>query len=386
MPAYITEIGFTKVGDHWGKSLSELAFEASKKVLQSGSEPDAIVVSNALGEISSSQGNMGALIADGLQLEDVPAYKVDASGASGAEAVNVATNLIRSGQSKKVLVVGVEKMRDLEPSKVMLAQGLSENADYAQFFGITFAAMNALLARIYMHEYGVTRDKLSAFPVIAHKNSSTVEHAQFKKKFTAEEVSRSEIIADPLRVLDCAPVGDGAACALITSGEEMSGAQKKEAVVILASESSSNRLNFFERERMLHFRATQSAAKKALAKAHVSLGDIDLLEIQDAYSEAAALSSEAIGLSRPGKSCDDAALGKFDLDGEFPISTFGGMKARGYPVGAAGVYQVCEAFLQLTERAGSNQVKNASRALVHCMSGIDSLAFVHVLSSGRVSN
>ncbi len=386
MPPYITQVGFTKVGDHWAKSLSDLTFEASRKMLKSESdEPDALVVANALGEISSSQGNMGALIADGLELEDVPAYKVDASGASGAEAINVATNLINSGQSKKVLVVGVEKMRDLEPSKVMLAQGLSENADYSQFFGITFAAMNALLARMYMHEYQVPRDKLSAFPVIAHKNSSTAEHAQFRKKFTAEEVSRSEIVADPLRVLDCAPVGDGAACAILSSGEEMSNSQKKEAVAILASDSSSNRLNFFDRERMLRFGATYSAVKKALARAHMSLVDVDFIELHDAYSEAAALSSEAIGMSKPGKACLDAASGKFDLDGEFPISTFGGMKARGCPIGAAGVYQICEAFLQLTEGAGSNQVKNASRALVHGMSGLDSLAFVHVLSSGRVS-
>lgn len=385
MPAYITQVGFTKVGDHWAKSLSELAFEASKKILRSD-KPDALVVSNALGEISSSQGNVGALIADGLGLEDVSAYKVDASGASGAEAVNVATNLINSGQSNKVLVVGVEKMRDLEPSKVSLAQGLSENADYVQFFGITFAAMNALLARVYMHEYGVSRDKLSAFTVVAHRNSSTAEHAQFRKKFTADEVSRSEIVADPLRVLDCAPVGDGAACALISSGEVLSNSQKKEAVEILSSESSSSRLSFFDRERMGHFGATRSAAKKALEKAQISLDEIDLFEIHDAYSEAAALSSEAIGFSKPGKSCFDAALGKFELDGEFPVSTFGGMKARGCPIGAAGVYQICEAFLQLTQGAGSNQVKGASRALVQGMSGIDSLSFVHVLSSGRVSN
>ncbi len=386
MSVHITKVGFTKVGDHWSKSLSELAYETCQQVLQSESDrPDTIVVANALGEISSSQGNLGALIADGLQLEDIAAYKVEASGASGAEAINVATNLVKSGQSRKVLVVGVEKMRDLEPSKVMMAQSLSENADYAQFFGITFTSLNALLARLYMTEYGVTREKLSAFPVIAHANSSTAKHAQFKKKFTSEEISRSEMVADPLRVLDCPPVGDGAACAIVASGETMRSSEKKEAVEILASESSSNRMNFFEREKMLHFDATHSATKKAMAKSHTTLGDIDFFEIHDSYSELAALSVEAIGLSKSGKACYEAASGKFSLSGESPISTFGGMKGRGYPVGAVGVYQICEAFLQLTEVAGVNQVKNASRALVHSMSGIDSLAFVHILSSG-VSN
>jgi acetyl-CoA C-acetyltransferase len=386
MSVYITNVGFTKVGDHWSKSLSELAFESCKDVLlNESSPPDAIVVSNAVGEITSSQGNMGALVADSLQLDRVPAYKVEASGASGAEAINLATNLIRSGQSKKTLVIGVEKMRDLDPSKVMLAQSLSENADFAQFFGITFTAMNALLARLYMNEYAVTREKLSAFPAIAHANSSLAKHAQFKKKFTVEEVSRSEMVSDPLRVLDCPPVGDGAACAIVASGDSLSSSKKKDAVKILSSESSSNRMNFFEREKMLNFEATQSATKKALAKSGIGLNEISLFEIHDAYSDLAALSAEAIGLSKPGKSCDDATSGKFDLSGDFPISTFGGMKGRGYPVGAVGVYQICEAFLQLTGKAGANQVKGASRALVQSMAGIDSLAFVHILESGAAN-
>lgn len=383
--AYIERIGFTKIGDHWGKSISDLAFDACKEILSdSAKKLDSLVVANAFGEISSSQGNVGALIADSLDT-DVPSYKVDASGASGGEAINFATNLVRSGQSKVVLVLGVEKMRDLEPAKVIAAQGLSENADYTQFFGVTFAALNALLARLYMHGFGVTRDELSTFPVIAHRNSFGVAHAQFKKKFTAQEVSRSEIVADPLRVLDCAPVGDGAACALITSGNELSNKQKKEAVAILSSESSSNRINFFDREDMLSFRATHSAARKALEKSQTSIDELDFLEIHDAYSEASALVCEALGLSSKGESCRDAAAGKFDLDGKFPISTFGGMKARGYPVGAAGVYQICEAFLQLSNKAGSNQVKDASKALVQNMSGIDSVAFVHILSSGGSS-
>jgi acetyl-CoA C-acetyltransferase len=385
--AFITKIGFTKVGDHWDKSLSEVAFEASKKiVLEETVQPDAIIVANALSELSSSQGNLGPVIADALDLQGVPAFRIEASGGSGGYAINLGFNLINSGQMKCVLVIGVEKMRDLDPSKVMQAQGLSENADSSQFFGISMAGMNALLARLYMHEYGVTRADLSAFPVVAHRNSSTADHAQFKKKFTVEEVSRSEAVADPLRVLDCAPVGDGAAVAMIVSGENLSNEQRKKSVEILASESSSNIVNFFEREKMLHFGATSEASRKALKKAHLTLDAIDFLELHDSYSELAALELEAIGLSKPGMACEDAHSGKFDLNGQFPISTFGGMKGRGYPVGAAGVYQVCEAFLQLTERAGFNQVPHAKFGLVHTMSGIDSSAVVHILasSSGKI--
>ncbi|MDH2902082.1 MAG: thiolase family protein [archaeon] len=387
MSVFISRIGFTKVGDHWEKSIAEMAFQASKNILkEESSSPDAIIVANALSELSSSQGNLGTIIADALDLQGVPAYRVEAAGASGGSAINLGCNLIRAGQMKSVLVLGVEKMRDLDPAKVMQAQGLSENADYSQFFGISIAAMNALLARLYMHEYGVTREKLSAIPVVSHRNSSTAEHAQFKKKFTNEEVSRSESVADPLRVLDCAPVGDGASCALLVSEDKLSSDQRKESVEVLASESSSNIVNFFERGKMLHFGATQTATEKALKKSRLTMEEIDFLEVHDSYSELAALSLESMGLSKPGKACDDANSGRFDLNGQFPISTFGGMKGRGYPVGAAGIYQVCEAYMQLTEKAGFNQVPNARFGLVHSMSGIDSSAFVHILASSARRN
>jgi acetyl-CoA C-acetyltransferase len=375
------------VGDHWDESISEIAFQASKKLLkEETAPPDAIIIANALSELSSSQGNLAAIIADALDLKGVPAYRVEAAGGSGGCAINLGVNLIKGGQMKSVLVLGAEKMRDLDPAKVMQAQGLSESADYSQFFGISIAAMNALLTRVYMHEYGVTRERLSAFPVVAHRNSSTAEHAQFRKRFTNEEVSRSEAVADPLRVLDCAPVGDGAACALLVSEDKLGPEQRKSAVEVLATESSSNVVNFFDRPKMLHFSATEAATQKALKRAHLSMEELDFLELHDSYSELVAISLESMGLSKQGEACNDAASGRFDLNGQFPISTFGGMKGRGYPVGAAGVYQVCEAYMQLTERAGFNQVPNTKFGLVQSMSGIDSSAYVHVLGfAGRSS-
>ena len=341
-------------------------------------KPDVVIVSNTYAELTSSQSNLGPLIADALGLENVEALSVESSGASGAAAVHVAVSMIGSGQAKSVLVVGVEKMRDLEPAKLVGIQGLSSNAEYSQFFGISFASLNALLARIYMNEYGVSREKLSAFPVIAHRNSSTAEHAQFRKKFTSEEVSRSELVADPIRVLDCAPVGDGAASLLLV-GDELASSEKSP-VRIAASETSSYGSNVFERHRILHFSSTESATKRALKRSGKSISDIDFLEIHDSYSILAALEMEAMGLSKPGDSCVDAEGGKFDLHGKYPISTFGGMKGRGYPVGAAGVYQFCEAFAQLTGKAGTNQVPDSETGLLQTMSGIDESSYVHILT------
>ncbi len=379
---FITNVGMTKVGDHWNRSITELCFDAASKVLSSApTNPEALIVANAYSELTSSQAALGPQVSDALELSSCDALKVESAGASGGAALHVAYNLIRSGQVRSALVVGVEKMRDMDPARLVMAQGLSENSEASQFFGVSFASMNALLARLYMKHFGVDRERLSAFPALAHRNSASADHAQFKRKFSAEEVSRSEIVSDPLRVLDCAPVGDGAACLLLTNGEDINSQAKKPIVEILASETCSGRVNFFDRDDPFHFQSTDLATRRALKKSGLPLESIDFFEVHDAYSISTALIMEAIGLSRRGHACLDAASGKFDISGKHPTSTFGGMKARGYPVGAAGVYQVCEAFLQLTRNAGANQVPRAVRGLTHSMSGIDATAFVHILSS-----
>ncbi|MDA4111535.1 MAG: hypothetical protein OK439_03290, partial [Thaumarchaeota archaeon] len=339
---------------------------------------------NAYSELTSSQSNLGPIVAAALGLENVRAFTVESSGASGGAAVQTAFDMISSNAIHSALVIGVEKMRDLDPLKLVGIQGLAENADYFQFFGISFSALNALLARLYMSHYDVSREKLSAFPVISHKNSSTAEHAQFKKKFTAEEVSRSELVADPIRVLDCAPVGDGAAAVLLVA-DKQSEKDRSPVIQVAASESSSASSSFFQRNRMLHFGATEAATKKALRKSGMSLNDIGFFEIHDSYSIMAALIVEAMGLSKAGEGCSDASSGKFDLGGKHPISTFGGMKGRGYPVGAAGVYQVCEGYLQLSKKAGANQVPNSKSCLLQSASGIDASSYVHVLSRKEVA-
>lgn len=384
MSVYVSKVGFTKVGDHWAKSIPELAFEASKKILEDhGEAPDAVIVSNAYAELTSSQANLGPIIAEALGLNNVRALTVEAAGASGASAIQVACDMISSKAIRSALVVGVEKMRDLDPLKLVGIQGLAENAEYSQFFGISFTTLNALLTRLYMSHYDISREKLSAFPVIAHKNSSTAEHAQFKKKFTTEEVSRSEMIADPIRVLDCAPVGDGAAAALLVDQEQEKRGSST-GIRIAASESATAVSSFFQRNKMLHFAATEAAVKRALKKSGIPLSDMGFFEIHDSFSIMAALIVEAMGLSKPGEGCLDASKGKYDLNGEHPISTFGGMKARGYPVGASGIYQLCEGFMQLTGKAGSNQVRDTDSCLLQSASGIDASSHVTVLTRKKV--
>jgi acetyl-CoA acetyltransferase len=377
--AYVASVGLTSIGDQWDKSLLDLAVEAARGALKGShvKKPDQIFVGNMFSAMGASQEHLGAMVASALGLSGTPAIKVEAACSSGGSAFNVAYNLVRSGAIDSALVVGVEKMRDLEPEEVSQALAMAESAEYTQFVGATFAALNGLLARYYMEELNVTRDELSSIPVIDHANAVTAAHAQFRKAITPEVVGRSQMIADPLRLFDCAPVGDGSAATLIVNDNAASGTKKKMAEV-LGGRISTNEFSLYEREDMLDFKATRLAFKEATAMAGVPPTKMSLLEVHDAFSVVGALSLEAMGYSKRGHGSRDAKAGKYSKGGEMPINTFGGLKARGHPVGATGMYQIAEAYLQLTDQAGKNQVEGAEYAATQNVGGVDSTSAVHV--------
>ena len=377
--AYVSSVGFTTIADHWNESLLDLAVEASRGALGGlgKKRPDQIIVGNMFSGAGASQEHLGALVADGLGLSGVSAFKVEAACSSGGTAFNVAYNLVRSGAIDSALVIGVEKMRDLEPEQASQALAMAESAEYTQFVGATFAALNGLLARYYMEKHNVTRDELSSIPVLDHSNAVTAAHAQFRKAITPEIVSRSALISDPLRMFDCAPVGDGAAAALVVSDRAASGA-KGGLVEILGGKVATNEFSIYERDDMLDFRASAEAFKGALSQAGLASKKLSLAEIHDAFSVVGALSLEAMGFSKRGEGSRDAKAGKYGRGGDLPINTFGGLKARGHPVGATGMYQVAEAYLQLTGAGGKNQVEGAEYAATQNIGGVDSTSAVHV--------
>lgn len=381
MQTYIASVGFTKVADHWDRSIVSLAVEAARKALIESIVPDVIIVGNMFSSLGANQEHLGAIIADALGFQRKPAFKIEAACGSGGVAFNTAYNLVRNGVYETALVIGVEKMRDLEPDYVSQALAMAESAEYTQFVGATFAALNGLVARLYVEKYGVTRDQLSSIPVLDHKNAVTAAHAQFRKEISYETVSRSSMVADPLRLLDCAPVGDGAAAVLLVNENKAS--VSKNLVKVLGGSVCTNTFSVYEREDMLDFSATREAANKAFEQSGVPRSKISFAEIHDAFSIAGALALEALGFSRRGEACLDAYNGKYNLNGEIPISTFGGLKARGHPVGATGIYQIAEAYLQLTERAGQNQVEGAEFGITHNMGGIDTTTAVHVLGGAK---
>ena len=376
---YVTSAGIVPVADHWGKSIEDLAFEAAHAALRGSpkKKPDQIIVGNMFSAVGAKQEQLGAMVASGLGLAGTTAYKVEAACSSGGTAFNVAYNLVRSGAIDSALVVGVEKMRDLEPEEISGALAMAESAEYTQFVGATFAALNGLLARYYMEQMNVTRDELSSIPVIDHANAVTAAHAQFRKAITAEVVSRSAMIADPLRLFDCAPVGDGAAAVMVMNDNAASGTKRRMAEV-LGGRVSTNEFSIYERDDMLDFKSTREAFKAATAQAGVTPKKVDFVEIHDAFSVVGALSLEAMGFSKKGQGSKDAKEGKYNRDGDLPINTFGGLKARGHPVGATGLYEIAEAYLQLTDQAGKNQVEGAEYGVTQNIGGVDTTSAVHV--------
>ena len=376
---YISSIGLTKIGDHWDKSILDLAVDAARMALKGSPrvKPEQILVGNMFSSVGASQEHLGAMIASALGISGIPAYKVEAACASGGSAFNVAYSLVRSGAIDSALVVGVEKMRDLEPEEISLALAMAESAEYTQFVGATFAALNGLLARYYMEQMNVSRYELSSIPVLDHANAVAAEHAQFRKAITPEVVSRSSLIADPLRLFDCAPVGDGAAAVMIVNDGAAAGSKRKMAEV-LGGRISTTEFSVYERKDMLDFKATRDALRGALAEAGLAPKKLSLLEVHDAFSVVGALSLEAMGFSKRGMGSKDAKDGKYSRGSEMPINTFGGLKARGHPVGATGIYQIAEAYLQLTDQGGKNQVEGAEYAATQNIGGVDTTSAVHV--------
>ena len=376
---YVNSVGFTPISDHWEYSILDLAVTAAKGALRGypSKKPDQIIVGNMFSAVGAHQEHLGAMVAGGLGHSGTPAFKVEAACSSGWSAINVGYNLVRSGAIDSALVVGVEKMRDLEPDEVSQALAMAESAEYTQFVGATFAALNGLLARYYMERMDVSRDELSAIPVIDHANAVSASHAQFRRAITPEVVGRSAMIADPLRLFDCAPVGDGAAAVLLANDDAASGSKRKMAEV-LGGKIATNDFSIYEREDMLDFKSTRTAFKGAMEAAGLSHGKVGLAEIHDAFSVVGALSLEAMGFSKRGHGSKDAKAGRYGPGSELPINTFGGLKARGHPVGATGVYQIAEAYLQLTDQAGKNQVEGAKYAVTQNIGGVDTTSAVHV--------
>ena len=376
----IIGVGMAPVSSGSGKSLSELFMQAAIEAINDAgvSRLDSIYVGNMMSGFLQHQEHLGALMATALGQEGVPTYKVEGACASGGVAVNAGVKSVLSGLEDIVLVAGVEKMSGYSTPEVTTGLMMAEDRLRVGATGITFVGLNAMIARAYMHKYNVPHEAIAQFPVLCHKNAMDNPKAQFHKKVTVEDVMNSPLVADPLRLFDCSGIGDGSA-ALVLAPLEVARKYTDTPVKMAASAVSSDALSLYQRPDVTVFEASRRASQRAYALAHKKPENIDLLEVHDAFSVLGVMALEDLGFASKGEGSALVKDGECERDGRLPTNTFGGLKARGHPVGTSGAYQVAELALQLTNRADKCQVPKASVGLSQSVGGIGGTVAVHIL-------
>jgi acetyl-CoA C-acetyltransferase len=378
----IIGVGMTPVGEHWQQSLRMLAADAAHVAFTDADVlgVDALYVGNAYGAPFSSQSHLGALIADYIGLRGIEAYAVEAASASGGAALRTAYLAVASGAVEIALVLGVEKSSDAIAGTRVEARTVSLDADYESIHGATLPALAGLLMRRYMHEYGVGIDAFEGFSINAHTNGKLNPLAMFRNAVRPGAFAKAPMVANPVNLFDGAPDADGAAALVLTSAERAVD-MVSQPVRIAGSAVATDTLALQDRSDLLYLMAVSNSTQRAFQQAGITNQDVDLFELHDAFTILNTLTLEAAGFAGRGKgwklaSDNGASIG---LQGELPISTFGGLKARGNPAGAAGVYQAAEASLQLRGKAGENQIHGAQTALIQNIGGLGSTVVTHVL-------
>lgn len=342
---------------------------------------DALYVGNMTSGLLAGQQQLGGLIADYARLPGVDAVTIEAACASGAAAMRMGYMTVAGGMNEVVVICGLERMTHVDRDTVTRALATASDWELEGARGESFMSLNAQLMRRYMDRYGARAEDFAPFSINAHKNALTNPNALFHKDVDLEGYLASRVVIDPIRVFDASPVCNGAAALVLASAEAAKalGARGRPQVAIAGSAAATAPLALQRREEILHLDAVAVSTRKALAQAGAAHEDIDLFELHDAYSIMAVLSLESAGFAAPGTGARLGTEGRIGLAGDLPLSTLGGLKARGHPVGATGVYQVVEAFLQLTGAAGPNQVRDAATALVQNIGGTGATVVSHVL-------
>ncbi|MBI2844994.1 MAG: thiolase domain-containing protein [Chloroflexi bacterium] len=378
---YVVGIGQTAVGEHWEKSLRDLAVESILASLKDAEveKVEALYLGNMLSGELAEQEHLAALVADYAGLKGSEALKVEAACASGGAALRAGYLAVMSGLYDLVLVSGAEKMTDRENGLVTSALAMAADAEFEAVQGISFVALNALVMRRYMHEYGFKHEDFAGFAINAHHNAAGNPQAMFQRPISEEDFLQARMIAEPINLLDSSPVADGAATLLLTSGE-VAKSISTHPVRILASSVATDTIALHDRDDPLFLQAASASAQKAYKQAGVEAEDIDFFELHDAFSIMSALSLEACGFAPRGQGVGLAKDGEISIEGRIPISTRGGLKGRGHPVGASGVYQVVEVVEQLRGQAGLNQVQEAEIGMAQSLGGIAATAITHILA------
>ncbi|HMU93182.1 MAG TPA: thiolase domain-containing protein [Anaerolineales bacterium] len=371
-------IGQTKIDEHWEKSLREIAGEAAFAALQDAGieKVDSLFVGNMLSPLINGQNQLGSFLADWIGLWKQEAVKIEAACGSGAAAFRAALMAVASGDIESALVVGVEKMTDKAGRDVTAALATAADADYEVEQGVSFVGINALVMRRYMHEYGWKHEDFAQFSINAHANAMHNPYARLHEKISVEKFEKSSMVSTPINLLDASPIGDGAAAMVIVPAEKVA---RKPRIVVEASAAATDSIAVHSRKDPLFLQAAYESSRRAYEMAGVTPADIDVFELHDAFSIMAALSLEASGFAERGQGVKLALENEISPKGRVPVCTRGGLKARGHPVGATGVYQLVEVVQQLRGECGQTQVADAKIGMAQNIGGSGASILTHIL-------
>ena len=378
----IVGVGIHPWGELWNESLRTMWARAALAALEDAGADrvDAITVGCMSGGLFVGQEHLGALLADEIGLAGTAAMRVESACASGGMALRAGFAEVAAGLADVVLVTGVEKMTDVSGDEATAALATAADAETEVFYGATFPALYALMARAHMAKHGTTPEQLAAVAVKNHAHGMLNPNAQYRRRISVEEVLGSTMVAAPLHILDCSPITDGAAALVLAElnlAREL--AKGRPLVKIAGVGSATDRMALHNRADMAALPSTTLAAGRAFAMAGRTPADVHVAEVHDCFTIAEIMVLEALGLCRPGEGAAQAVAGRTALGGELPVNTSGGLKSKGHPVGATGVAQAIEIVTQLRGWAGERQVPGARVGLTQNMGGTGASSVVHIL-------
>lgn len=379
-------VGLTKFGELWDKSFRQLTAEAgSKAILDSGitgKDIDGLYIGSMSSGRFVGQEHVGALVADasGFSHLHIPATRLEGACASGSLALRQGYLSIASGVNDVVVVGGIEKMNDVGGSAATETLATASDQEWEAFFGATFPGLYAMIAKRHMHEFGTTKEDLAHVAVKNHANGAKNPYAQYQKEISLEMAMNAAPVAEPLGLMDCSPVTDGAAAVVLCAIDRINEFEGKPAKII-ASGQASDTLSLHGRRDITTLDATVYAAKMAYKQANLQPKDIDFAEVHDCFTIAEICAIEDLGFVKKGEGGKAVQNKITTFDGTIPVNTSGGLKSKGHPVGATGVAQIVELTKQLRGEADKRQLKDARYGLAHNVGGSGATCVVHIMEA-----
>lgn len=375
MDIFVKGVYTTKFGELWDRDLRSLGVEAAMGALKDAKmdlrDIDAVYVGNMCASRFAGQDHLGALFATELGI-DRPSYHIESACASGGLAIRTAWMDLLAGQSKNILVIGVEKMTDVDMGFTTSGLAGASDEEWEAFYGVTFPSLYAMIAQEHMELFGTTREQLALCAVKNHKHGALNPDAQFRKEITVADVLTASKVADPLGLLDCSPISDGAAAVVLSS-------QNSSAVKMISSGQAQSSLALHDRQKISTIDSAVKAGNRAFDLAGIKREDIGVMEVHDCFTIAEICAYEDLGFIQKGEGGIFVAEGNANLDGKLPTNTSGGLKACGHPVGATGVKQVAEITKQLRGDAGQRQIKHEAKyGLTHNVGGSGATCVVNI--------